>query len=355
MYKGVMVIMAKAVKLSDIAQRLGVSTVTVSKALSGQKGVSEEMREKIRQLADEMGYVKTAAREKNTPKKSYTIGIAVAERYLEENNSFYWQLYQHVAQRALQRSSFTMLEVIGLEDENAHQLPKMVSEEKIDAIIVMGSFKVEYAQFLSRNIHIPMVFFDTIGADGSCDAVVSNNMMGAYRMTNYLFEMGHKKIGFVGTRLATASIDDRFFGYLKSAMEHGMKTEDEWLIDDRDRETGDTDPELFLQLPKRNLPTAFFCNNDIAALMLIGKLQENGYRVPEDVSVVGFDNFVTDSYNRIGLTTYAINTSEMAKRVVHIAIHKLENSEYSSGVYMIAGRFIERESVKRVGPPVPFV
>lgn len=347
--------MPKAVKLSDIAQRLGVSTVTVSKALSGQKGVSEEMREKIKQLADEMGYVKSVVSERSAQRKSYTIGVAVAERYLDENKSFYWQLYQQVAQRALQRNCFTMLEVINPEDEASQRLPKMITEEKIEAIILMGSFKVEYSQFLSRNIHIPLVFLDAIGSDANCDAVVSNNMMGAYRMTNYLFEMGHEKIGFVGTRLATASIDDRYFGYLKSAMEHGMKIDEEWLIDDRDRETGFYDYERFLKLPKKNMTTAFFCNNDEIALMFIRKLREHGYRVPEDVSIVGFDNFLTEAYDRIGITTYAINTGEMAKRVLHIAIHKLENSEYSSGVYMIGGRFIERESVRRVGRPVPFV
>lgn len=347
--------MPKAVKLSDIAQRLGVSTVTVSKALSGQKGVSEEMREKIRQLADEMGYVKTVVSEKSMQRKSYTIGVIVAERYLEENKSFYWSLYQQTAQCGLQKNCFTMLEVIGFEEERSQQLPKMVTEEKIEAIIIMGSFKMEYVRFLNRNVRIPMVFFDAIGCDGDCDAVVSNNMMGAYQMTNYLFELGHQKIGFVGTRLATASIDDRFFGYMKAAMEHGMEVEDGWLIDDRDKETGLNDPVVYLRLPVKNMPTAFFCNNDMVALMLIRKLQDNGYRVPEDISVVGFDNFLTESYNQIGITTYAINVKEMAKRVVHIAIHKLENSDYSSGVYMIAGQFIERESAKRVGPPVPFV
>lgn len=347
--------MPKTVKLADIAQRLGVSTVTVSKALSGQKGVSEEMRAKIMQLADEMGYVKNVVPKKAAERRSYTIGIAVAERYLDENKSFYWSLYQQISQRALQKNCFTMLEVINIGDERMLQLPKMVTEEKIEAIIIMGSFKTEYMHFLRRNIHIPLVFFDTIGTDGDCDAVVSNNMMGAYQMTSYLFEMGHAKIGFVGTRLATASIDDRFFGYMKAAMEHGMKVEDEWLLDDRDREEGTYDYDRFFRIPTKNMPTAFFCNNDMAAITLIHKLQENGYRVPEDVSVVGFDNFLTESYNQIGITTYAINMREMSKRIVHIVIHKLENPDYSTGVYMIAGRFIERESAKRVGPPVPFV
>ena len=347
--------MAKAVKLSDIAQKLGVSTVTVSKALSGQKGVSDEMREKIKQLADEMGYVKVSATDKHADRKSYTLGVIVAERYVDENESFYWQLYQQTSQRASQKNCFTMLEIISLEMERGVQLPKMVEEDKADAVIIMGSFRVEYVRYLKQNIRIPFVFLDTIGCDGDCDAVVSNNMMGAYQMTSYLFQMGHEKIGFVGTRLATASIDDRFFGYLKAAMEHGMQLHNEWLLDDRDRETGSYDYAIYPTLPKKDMPSAFFCNNDITAYTLIQKLQENGYRVPEDVSVVGFDNFQFGVPNQIGMTTYAINTREMTRRVVHIAIHKIENPDYNTGVYMIAGRFIERESARRVGPPVPFV
>ena len=84
--------MAKTVRLADIGERLGVSTVTVSKALSGQKGVSEELRGKIIRLADEMGYVKNTIDESRPVKESYTIGVIVAERYLQENQSFYWML-----------------------------------------------------------------------------------------------------------------------------------------------------------------------------------------------------------------------------------------------------------------------
>ena len=88
--------MGKSVRLSDIGARLNVSTVTVSKALSGQKGVSEEMRAKIVSLADEMGYVRTTSSEKNEERSSYTIGVVVAERFLNESQSFYWKLYQEI-------------------------------------------------------------------------------------------------------------------------------------------------------------------------------------------------------------------------------------------------------------------
>ena len=92
--------MAKAVKLADIAERVGVSTVTVSKALSGQKGVSEEDREKIRSIAEELGYQQPSAAKKSQNQKSYNIGILISERFLDKYESFYWQMYQAVATRA---------------------------------------------------------------------------------------------------------------------------------------------------------------------------------------------------------------------------------------------------------------
>ena len=100
--------MAKAVRLSDIGERLGVSAVTVSKALSGQKGVSDELRQKITELADELGYIRTKSTDEE--KESYTLGLIVAERYLKEGQSFYWNLYQEVLQRAITRNCFVILE-----------------------------------------------------------------------------------------------------------------------------------------------------------------------------------------------------------------------------------------------------
>lgn len=344
--------MAKAIKLADIAKQIGVSTVTVSKALSGQKGVGEELRMQIVNLADEMGYVRLRTAEKE--RKSYTVGVVVAERYLQESQSFYWKLYQEMAKKAITRSCFTMLEVIGYEIEKKLELPKIASEKKADGIIVIGDFKAEYMLFLEEKLAIPFINVDTTNAGEGCDSVVFNNMMGGYRMTNYLFEMGHKKIGFVGTRLVTSSIDDRYLGYVKSLMEHGERVEEDWIIDDRDREFGKVDYERRFHLPE-NMPTAFFCNCDLSAGLMIRKLTESGYKVPDDVSVVGFDNYVSNQLEEVKLTTYEINTTEMAKRAVHILLHKIDNAGYTGGMFMLGGTFIERESAIRVGPPVPVI
>ena len=129
--------MAKAVKLADIAERVGVSTVTVSKALSGQKGVSEEVREKIRSIAEELGYQQPSAARKSQNQKSYNIGILISERFLDKYESFYWQMYQAVATRATAKECFTMLEVIGMPEEENGRMPKLVQERKVDGIIVI--------------------------------------------------------------------------------------------------------------------------------------------------------------------------------------------------------------------------
>ncbi len=345
--------MAKAVRLADIGKKLNVSTVTVSKALSGQKGVSEELRAKIIQLADEMGYHKSESRRDTTENKSFTLGVIVADRYVSENQSFYWKLYQEIARQAVSGNCFALLEVISSEVEKRRELPKVILEKKADGLIIMGEFERGYAEFLSEYAGVPLISLDTTGRGKSGDCVVSNNLMGGYEMTNYLFSMGHTRIGFVGKRLMTSSIDDRYFGYLKSLMEHGISWREDWVIDDRDSE-GVMDNEREFILPK-DMPTAFFCNSDLAASMLYQKLVQNGYNVTEEVSIVGFDNYLADQFAGIGLTTYEINTKEMARRVVHIIIHKLRGNRYSTGTFIIPGRFIERESVQRIGPPVPFV
>lgn len=346
--------MGKAVRLQDIARKAKVSTVTVSKALAGQKGVSEEKRSEIIAIAARMGYRKTVGTSGSRDGRSYTIGVIISERFIDEDQSFYWMLYQELSKYAITRNCFPMLEVISHDAEADLAIPRMLIEKKIEGIVIMGNFDYEFEMNLLKNLAIPCVYMDTVGSYDACDCVVSDNTRGGHTMTDYLFRMGHSKIGFVGTRLATQSIDDRYLGYVKSLMEHGVAVRDKYVIDDRDCGYGAVSAEKYFRLPdKDDMPTAFFCNCDTTASLLIAKLKESGLRVPDDVSVVGFDNYVNEKLSEVGITTYEINVKEMAKRTVHILMHKIDNNSYSSGVFAIAGKFIERNSVRRIGDPVP--
>lgn len=339
--------MAKAVKLADIAEMVGVSTVTVSKALSGQKGVSEEVREKIHRIAEELGYQQPSAARKSQNRKSYNIGILISERFLVKYESFYWQMYQAVATRATAKECFTMLEVIGAAEEENSKMPKLVQERKVDGIIVIGKMMDAYLQHLNTEAVIPVIYLDYYNGREASDSVISNSYYGTYELTYYLYRMGHRKIAYVGTLLATESITDRYFGYQKALLELGLEQKKEWVLDDRHIETGEIDTVNMLQIPK-DMPTAFVCNCDLTASFLIKKLRDNGYRVPEDISVVGFDNYLYPGLSDIQITTYEVDLGEMAKKTVYNMINKISNENYKPGVHIVEGHLVLKESVAKI-------
>ena len=264
--------MVKAVKLADIAEKIGVSVVTVSKALSGQKGVSEEMRARIKELADEMGYTPIHAAQAGRM-RSYTIGVVTFETYFARFASFYWKMYQELATRAVKKNCFSMLEVISYYDEDNLIWPKLITEsQKVDGIVVIGKPRMDYLKMLYQNKKIPMVFMDFYDDEEVVDSVISASFNGMYRMTDYLIKNGHTRIAFVGSLMFTESITDRYFGYCKALMESGIEVRQDWIIKDRDYNDGIIGLDYKLQLP-REMPTAFVCNNDVTAYSLIRQLE----------------------------------------------------------------------------------
>ncbi len=335
--------MAKSVRMADIAKQLGVSTVTVSKALSDQKGVSEEMRGKIKALAEEMGY-KSSAALKNEAKRSYNIGLVVLETYIEKYSSFYWEFYQKINISASRENCFVILEVLEANSERDLIIPKMVQEKKIDGLMILGRLTTEYLMMLQKKADIPVVYMDFYDQKVMADSVISNSFYGAYNITSYLLEMGHRKIGFVGTLLATESITDRYLGYVKAMMENGEDPKKEWLIQDRESHI-----RIFekLELPQ-DMPTAFVCNSDLTASGLIKTLNEKGYRVPEDISVVGYDDYLYPGLCDIGITTYSVDMDRMAQLGSEILMQRIEGSTQPCSMQVVEGKLVLKESVNRI-------
>ena len=134
------------------------------------------------------------------------------------------------------------------------------------------------------------------------DAIVSDGYYGMYTLTNYLLERGHRDICFVGTVKATSSICDRFFGYARAMYEQGIVVTQDNIINDR--ATGMS--EISIELPE-HIATAYACNCDSTAYQLINVLKDKGYQIPEDVSVVGFDNYLVSEIASPKITTYEVD------------------------------------------------
>lgn len=336
--------MKNGVKMIDIANKIGVSVVTVSNALAGRDGVSEQTRRQICETAAEMGYkpsnTGTSRKKAEPPRLGKSVAILTSERFVGFKGTFYWELTANISNRLSAMNVLTVYECITRENEKSCVVPNTVSEKKVDGVLVIGQLKREYIEKLS-GIGQPLIFVDFYDSRFSVDSVNSDSYHGGYILTDHLVENGHKKIGFVGTINATSSINDRFLGYIKCLLENGLEYRSEWRLEDRD-DTG----TLFdrMDFPEE-MPSAFVCNSDETAFRVISALRSKGIRVPEDISVVGYDNYTVSNICIPAITTVEVDLDKMASEAVSLMAKKLADPGFSGGRKMISGSLIVKDSV----------
>lgn len=334
------------VRLADIAERVGVSIVTVHNALAGRRGVSDEVRDKILREADAMGYQqKRPAPVRDKSRRLKHIGVIISEKYLADYTTYYWKMYQEMAIAATDKNCIVAVEVLRHETEDHLILPRMLEEDTVDGLIVLGAIHREYIALMQENTDIPLVFLDYYDCELARNAVVADDFYGMYQMTEYLFERGFQELAYVGSIHATSSIMDRYCGFYKAMLEHGKQPRQDWLMEDRD-EIG----YIHLALPEE-MPQAFVCNCDLVAGMLIRELEKKGYRVPEDISVVGFDNYVYPGFPDKQVTTYEPDMKAMAAAALDKALKQIKNPESAGKLEVISGRIVEKNSVRDAASP----
>lgn len=329
--------MNKAVTMSDIAKDMGISTVSVSKALSGKDGVSDELREKILARAEALGY--QYSKGKMTQKQtSKTIGVLVAEQFINDD-AFYSRMYQNIVMELTKRDCYGMMEIVPRESAKKGIAPMLLENAKVDGMILLGHLPVPYIEKL-KTYGLPLVCLDFYDERIKEDSVISDNIFGAYQITRYLIEQGHRKIGFIGSYHQTSSIMDRYIGYYKAMIQDELLIERDWIMEDR----GEDGKYIELVFPE-DMPTAFVCNCDDIAFNAIKQLKKMGYKVPEDVSIVGFDNSIHAELSSPKITTYDVNADSMVENAVRIILRKIADPKTTVGRVIVTGRMIERRSV----------
>lgn len=326
------------VTMRDLGKRLGVSAVTISKALAGKSGVSEEMRQKIIRLADELGYVNPNA-QANHKAAGLDVGILIPANFFS-NDSFYAMLYKELVQSLTEAGHFGLLELVAPEMQANMILPNLLRNRRMDAIILLGQPTRAYTELLVSQ-PLPVVCMDFFDTTIKADMVVGDSAGGTAGLTQHLIEMGHRDIAFYGTVKATSSIMERYLGYMAAMMSNDLPVRPEYLIPDRD-ERGTLMP---LALPE-NRPTALVCNCDWAARWAIDQLRQQGLRVPEDISIVGYDDCDYTPPTVPALTTYRVNMKDMCQTVVQLLADRCAGSQKPRCRVVVGGEGVCRDSVK---------
>ncbi len=322
------------VKISDIAKALQVSTISVSRALSGQSGVGDELKNKILITAKEMGYFKT--------KNNENIKILVLHQkpFIQDTSN-----YSHKVQgieKAIQKKKCEYdLEFVDKERQDKLYLPYKIQKGiNFDGIIFIGRFNSEYVNFISSKIK-NQLFYTGYSPSFDCDSVWYNFNNGGYKQCECLIRNGHTKIGFLGSNSIYKN-KEKMLGITSALEDYKLQVRDEYFIYEESFE------EKVIELIKsEDAPTAIICQWDYTAIKLIKFLYEKGIKVPDDISVIGSGNTEISSLFIPALTTLELNIDYACRVAVDLLLKRINEPDKPYENITINSILVERESIKR--------
>ena len=319
--------------MQDIATELGISKMSVSKCFKNSEDISEETKQMILKKSEEMGY-------EYKKKVKYRVAVLFSEVYFTPNEKFYSGLYKRLQELEWANNIQLSLFYVSREAERTCTLNPGI--EGNDGIMFLGQFSRKYVLFIKK-MGIPMVCLDFYYRGVEVDSVVSDNFQASYNLTSYLMELGHREITFVGNLNYTNSVNDRYLGYYKAILEGKISEEGGSHIDDRD-ENG-----ILKEFPlPEQMPTAFVCNNDHTALLLIQQLKKKGYQVPEQISVVGFDDVLYSKISEPPITSVHVQRKCMAEQAVSMMKCRWSKPEIEARTVTVGCTICYRKSVAPV-------
>lgn len=329
--------------MQDIADQLGVTKVSVSKAINNQPGIGDALRKKILLTAKQLGYTKI---KRETEKQSYKFAWICPKRFFLEDETFYSTIYYYINKRCMEKGYSIVCFVINGKEELDGELPQRMISESFDGIFIAGEFHHDYLQKL-KTVGGVKLAIDFCMPNLGIDSIVSDNFSTGQEVTAYLIQKGHQRIGFVGNIHNSSSICDRYFGYLKALRLNGLEVREDWHFANNDEVTGQY--TLDFALPE-DLPTAFVCHCDKAAFTLMQKLEGLGVRVPEDVSVISFDNTSICDLISPRLTSVDIDRKQIALYSIDQMLYRIGHSQSLPRKIYLGCRLIERNSVLDIRP-----
>ena len=316
-----------AIKSKELAGLLGVSAATMSLVLNHKPGISDELRTSLLERIREMGYGYMIREEEQTEKEEpalRTIAYVVLSEYHDdvEEAAFFPKVIEGAEREARKRGCrFTILHMY---DDSGARLKESIGKEPFSGMLVYAARVSAEMKEALDGLEIPYLLIDCYCPLGGSSAVTVNNRQGIFTAVKYLYDRGHRRIGYISSGRPLCSLAERRKSF-RSAMEEMGLSEDP-LLSVENAGTGQEAQEYLERLWKdrSRIPTAVVLENDLMAVAVYRALKNNGLRIPEDVSVVGFDGRSICSMLEPALTTLRIPRREMGRLLVMLLLQKIE-------------------------------
>lgn len=343
------------VTIKDIARAAGVSHATVSRALNGNTLIPEKTAVSIRNLAEKMGYMPSAAARGLKTHRSRVLGVIVSRI----DNPYFGEVVQGI-EDALQNKGYSIfIASSNLDRAQEKTIVQAFCEHRVDGVII-GSvhFSREYSNSLKKH-GIPIVVINNQSPRDYDYSIAHDDVVGAREVTDHLIQLGHTRIAYIGDDRAGRINRDRMRGFRQSMQSAGLPMEEEWTVTAHGSgiEQGSEGMDLLLNLP--NLPTAIFCFNDLMAIGALKLMQQRGIAVPDQIALAGFDNISYSAYTTPALTTFDQPKRQIGSEAARILLDLIQREPGGNGheprgngnepppTQLIRGQLLVRESTTR--------
>lgn len=308
------------VTIKEVAERAGVSAMTVSRVINDNKYVSPETREKVKRAMEELGYVPNALARGLITKETHVLGLVVSDI----TNPFFTTIARGVEDTAIKNGFNVILCNTDEDIEKERRYIDLLLRKRVEGIILSPADcnkRENMEQIISRNV--PLVLIDRCVKGLHADCVYSDSTGGAYSLTKHLIGLGHRRIGIITGPKRTSTALDRVKGYKRALQEEDLSIEEELIRwgEKYSREDGYINAIELLNLDRP--PTALFGGNRLITVGMLRAIRELNLRIPDDISVVSFDEVEDISLTNPFLTvisqdSYAMGvaaTEQLLKRI----------------------------------------
>ncbi|MCX7698749.1 MAG: LacI family transcriptional regulator [Candidatus Goldbacteria bacterium] len=333
------------VTIYDVAKKAGVSISTASKALNDRKDVGEKTKEKVKQIAKELSYEPSHFARALAMKKTGNIGVLTVRYYSTPmlTNPFYSKIIEGIEEGLMNSDLNLITNVLRREQIERLELPKMVKEKNIDGLILLGYMPEEFVDLIV-NKGLPVVVVDN-DVKENISMIVTDDEGGAYNAVNYLIKTGHKKIAYISGPSKRGSFKKRGDGYLKALSDNNIEIRPDFILYNENEEPGYEWMKKILE--SNDIPDAIFTCNDVTAILCINMLRERGLKVPDDISVIGFDNIEMGQHFIPSLSTVDVDKEKIGIKAVNLLSDKIKNKTKSIERIIFPVNLIIRDSVKQ--------
>lgn len=328
------------VSVRKISEETGFSPATVSNALNHKKGVNADTAKRILEVARIMGYTETSRITKVKFVMIKRNGMVI------EDTPFFTQMLRGIEQECRNMGLELIVQNLSLHDDSFRRDISAVQSDKSCAVILLATEFLDEDMWIIRGMKVPFVVIDFWNENYTFDAVMATNQDSARSAINFLIERGHKEIGYLAGSFRIKPFRGRAAGYQQALEKAKIPYKKEYVVTLTPNISGAyEDMKKHLERDPA-LPTAFFADNDIIALGAMKAMKERGIRIPEDVSVIGFDDVSYSAISEPPLTTMRVPKEELGRQAVRRLNEIIRDNDTVKMKMQICTDFVERASVR---------